>query len=65
MRNILMALILVVPLASGAQAAPHPKAEAEALDLAKKAIAMRSVFGPGNKTSDAAKLYQDSEEAKI
>lgn len=48
-------------IASGAQAAPrHPAAEAEALDLAKKAIALRSVAGPGNKTPEVADLYKDA-----
>lgn len=63
MRRISRALTLVaVLMASGAYAAPapHPKAETEALDLAKKAIAMRSVVGPGNKTPEVAKLYRDA-----
>ncbi|MES2096019.1 MAG: M20/M25/M40 family metallo-hydrolase [Pseudomonadota bacterium] len=36
----------------------HPRADAEALDLAKKAIALRSVDGPDNKTPDVAALYK-------
>jgi carboxypeptidase PM20D1 len=41
-----------------AAAAPHPQAEAQALDLAEKAIALRSVRGPGNKTPEVAALYK-------
>lgn len=36
----------------------HPQAEAEALDLARKAIALRSVDGPNNKTPEVAALYK-------
>ncbi len=43
-----------------AQPAHHPQAEAEALDLAKKAIALRSVAGPGNQTPQVAALYRDA-----
>ena len=56
-------LLLATMLLSGsALAAPpaHPQAETQALDLAKKAIALRSVVGPGNKTSEVAKLYSDA-----
>ncbi len=47
-------------LAAAAQAAParHPAAEAQALDLAEKAIALRSVAGPGNQTPQVAALYK-------
>ena len=42
----------------GAASRPaHPEAESQALDLAKKAIALRSVKGPGNQTPDVARLY--------
>jgi acetylornithine deacetylase/succinyl-diaminopimelate desuccinylase-like protein len=55
-------LTAMVVFTAGAHAAPaiHPKAEAEALDLAKKAIAMRSVAGPGNQTPKVATLYRDA-----
>jgi acetylornithine deacetylase/succinyl-diaminopimelate desuccinylase-like protein len=45
---------------AGAQSAAttHPKADAEALDLAEKAIALRSVRGPDNKTPEVAQLYK-------
>ena len=49
-------------LSGSALAAPasHPKAEAEALDLAKKAIAMRSVAGLGDQSPKVAALYRDA-----
>lgn len=37
---------------------PHRQAEAQALDLAKQLIAIRSVRGPGNKTIDAQKAVK-------
>ena len=56
----MIAGLAVAMIAASASAAPppHPKAEAEALDLAKKAIALRSVQGPGNKTPEVAALYK-------
>src|SRR3569832_1114954 len=60
--------LAAIMLATGAQAAKpkapsapagHPAAEAQALDLAKKAFSLRSVRGPGNKTSEVAALYRD------
>lgn len=38
----------------------HPQADALALDLAKRAIALRSVTGPGNKTPEVAALFKDA-----
>jgi acetylornithine deacetylase/succinyl-diaminopimelate desuccinylase-like protein len=38
--------------------APHLQADAQALDLAKQAIALRSVRGPGNKTAEVAAAYK-------
>jgi acetylornithine deacetylase/succinyl-diaminopimelate desuccinylase-like protein len=54
------ALALAAPctLAARAAAASHPLAEAQALDLAEKAIALRSVRGPGNQTPQVAALYK-------
>jgi acetylornithine deacetylase/succinyl-diaminopimelate desuccinylase-like protein len=51
---------LAMTLAAGARATPasHPQAEAQALDLAEKAIALRSVRGPGNQTPEVAALYK-------
>lgn len=49
-------------LALAANAQPtlpsHPKAEAQALDLAEQAISLRSVSGPGNQTPQVAALYK-------
>jgi acetylornithine deacetylase/succinyl-diaminopimelate desuccinylase-like protein len=52
-------------LAGMAHAAPapqttHPAADAQALDLAEKAIALRSVRGPGNQTPQVAALYKSA-----
>nr|WP_264802192.1 M20/M25/M40 family metallo-hydrolase [Ameyamaea chiangmaiensis] len=40
--------------------APHPEADAQALDLAKQAIALRSVAGPGNQTPQVAALFREA-----
>ena len=61
MRALATAGAMAVMLAGSAVAAPlagHPAAEAQALDLAEKAIALRSVAGPGDKTPDVAALYK-------
>jgi acetylornithine deacetylase/succinyl-diaminopimelate desuccinylase-like protein len=64
MRRIagLMTAGLALCLVGFAGAAPrnsnHAQADTEALELAKKAIALRSVAGPGNKTPDVAALYK-------
>lgn len=44
------------------RAAPptHPQAEAQALALAERAIALRSVRGPGNETPKVAALFRDA-----
>ena len=54
------ALTLALPAALFAAAPSHPQAEAQALDLAKAAIALRSVRGPGNQTPQVAALYRDA-----
>jgi acetylornithine deacetylase/succinyl-diaminopimelate desuccinylase-like protein len=58
----MLAGVAAMTLAFGAQAAPasHPQAEAQALDLAEKAIALRSVAGPGNQTPEVAALYKSA-----
>jgi acetylornithine deacetylase/succinyl-diaminopimelate desuccinylase-like protein len=48
----------VLVAAGAATASPHPVAEAQALDLAKQAIALRSVRGAGNQTPQVAALYR-------
>jgi acetylornithine deacetylase/succinyl-diaminopimelate desuccinylase-like protein len=53
-----LAVLTANPLAAATLG--HPQAEAEALDLAKKAIALRSVAGPGNQTPQVAALYKDA-----
>ena len=51
----LLALATMIALTAGtAHAADNAKAEAQALDLAKRAIAFRSVSGPGNQTPQLA-----------
>lgn len=57
MRSLVVALSLAcasVPVSAS------PQAEAQALDLAKRSIALRSVQGPGNQTGDVAKLFRDA-----
>ena len=50
---------LILAATSQAQTrSAHPAADAQALDLAKRAIALRSVAGPGNKTPEVAALYK-------
>ncbi|MBS0253822.1 MAG: M20/M25/M40 family metallo-hydrolase [Proteobacteria bacterium] len=62
----LAALLAAVVLPASALAKPtpaipaHPEAEAQALDLAKASIAIRSVAGPGNRTGEVAALYRDA-----
>ena len=60
MRTMWLAGAAMAMLGFGAQAAitPHPEAEAQALNLAEKAIALRSVRGPDNKTPEVAALYK-------
>ncbi len=55
---ILAAATLAVPIYATAAPAGHPQAEAQALELAKQAIALRSVRGPGNQTPQVAALYK-------
>jgi carboxypeptidase PM20D1 len=59
MRNGMIAGLVATLMAGAASALPaHPQAEAQALDLAKQAIALRSVRGPGNKAPEVAALYK-------
>lgn len=46
--------------AASAKDAAYPQAEAQTLDLAQKAIAIRSVRGEGNRTIDVANLFRDA-----
>ena len=56
-------LALTMPISVQAKPAQNPKAEAQALELAKQAIAIRSVRGPNNRTMDVAKLFAATLEA--
>ncbi|WP_371432602.1 M20/M25/M40 family metallo-hydrolase [Novosphingobium sp.] len=47
-------------VSTSAKEAMHPQAEAQALDLSMKSIAIRSVRGEGNKTIEVARLYKDT-----
>jgi acetylornithine deacetylase/succinyl-diaminopimelate desuccinylase-like protein len=59
-RNTL-AIALAASFATCGQAmVAHPAAEQQALDLAKTAIALRSVQGPKNRTPDVARLYKSA-----
>ncbi|MFA6122349.1 MAG: M20/M25/M40 family metallo-hydrolase [Sphingomonas sp.] len=63
MRRCSVVLLIGTILGSAALAQPAPTATATAaadiaLDLAKKAIALRSVHGPGNQTPQVAALYK-------
>ena len=61
MRAGALAAVMSAMLVGSAVAAPwpaHPAAEAQALDLGKKAIALRSVVGAGNKTPQVAALFK-------
>jgi acetylornithine deacetylase/succinyl-diaminopimelate desuccinylase-like protein len=46
------------PTAAQAEPKPYPVAEAQALDLSKETIALRSVQGEGNKTADVAQAFR-------
>ena len=62
MRTVMLASLALALATSLAQAqpSPHPQADAQALDLAEKAIALRSVRGPGNQTPQVAALYRSA-----
>ncbi|CAN5229488.1 M20/M25/M40 family metallo-hydrolase [soil metagenome] len=53
----LAALMACAPAEAGVES--HPQAEAQALDMAKKAIAFRSVRGPGNQTPQVLAYLKD------
>jgi acetylornithine deacetylase/succinyl-diaminopimelate desuccinylase-like protein len=56
------ALLAATVATAGSTAKPtdHAQAEAQALDLARKAIALRSVDGPGDQTPQAQALFRDA-----
>jgi carboxypeptidase PM20D1 len=57
---LLLASASAVAAHAASGPAAHPQAEAQALDLAQRAIALRSVRGPGNKTPQVAALFRDA-----
>jgi carboxypeptidase PM20D1 len=57
-RLLLAIAASALPLTAAAEIPAHPQAEAQALDLAKRAIALRSVEGPGNKAGEVAALFR-------
>jgi carboxypeptidase PM20D1 len=63
MRTALFAAAVAASFCSAAAHADipaHPVAEAQALNLAEKAISLRSVRGPGNETPKVAQLYKSA-----
>src|SRR5262252_8405124 len=55
------ACMVVMTVSNGhAKSADHDRADAQALDLAKQAIALRSVRGPGNRVPQVAALFKSA-----
>ncbi len=61
-RTIMIAVLMVAAwtTVSTAKPADHSQAETQALDLAKQAIALRSVHGPGDQTPQVAALFRSA-----
>jgi carboxypeptidase PM20D1 len=62
-REVAATLALVASLAASAahgKSADYSKAEAQALELAKQAMALRSVTGPGNQAPQVAALFKSA-----
>ena len=58
-KTVIVGAIAALSLGTAhAQPSAHPQADAQALDLAEKAISLRSVRGPDNKTPEVAELYK-------
>ena len=57
---IALAVASPAPVAAAAAKSGHATAEAQALELAKGAIALRSVRGPDNQTAKVAELFRDA-----
>ena len=56
-----MGFVAFIALASGhAKSVDHGRAETQALDLVKQAIALRSVRGPGNQVPQVASLFKSA-----
>ncbi len=61
MRQWLWTFVTLMCASATLSAAPgHPRAEEQALELAKQAIALRSVRGPGNQTPQVAALFKSA-----
>ncbi len=54
------AFVLVLPAVVAARDATYPRAETQALALARETMAMRSVAGPGNRSGDVARAIKAS-----
>jgi carboxypeptidase PM20D1 len=61
-RMIAISIVVAVLAADATYAVPpnHPQAEELALDLARRAIALRSVRGPGNQAPEVAALFKSA-----
>jgi carboxypeptidase PM20D1 len=57
---IAAAALLFTSGTAQAEAAAHPAADAQALDLARRAISLKSVRGPGNQTPAVAALFKQA-----
>jgi carboxypeptidase PM20D1 len=55
-----LVVMACVALSAHAKSVDHARAEAQALDLAKQAIALRSVRGPGNQAPQVAALFKSA-----
>ena len=68
MRKLIAISMGVALLSAGAipaLPAHHPQAEEQALDLAKGAITLRSVRGPGNQAPEVAALFSHGLNERI
>ena len=54
----LAAALSAATLSAAQTKASHPEADAQALDIARKSISLRSVAGAGNQTPQVAELYK-------
>jgi carboxypeptidase PM20D1 len=59
-RSLLLSLLVSACLSAVAKPADHSTAEQQAVDLAQKAIRLRSVNGPGNQTQQVAELFKQA-----
>ena len=53
-------MVLITVSSGTARSANHQRADAQALDLAKQAIALRSVRGPDNRVPQVAALFKSA-----